>query len=137
MNRRPLAFHLQDEEAQIDMTPMLDIVFIMLIFFIVSTAFVRESGVEIHRPEAQSATPEKPGVMIAVTDSGEIWLDRKVTDLRMIRPTLERMKVADPELGVLIQADEASNTGVLIKVLDQVRLSGIAQVAVAAQKGGQ
>ena len=125
-----------ESDHEIDMTPMLDIVFIMLIFFIVSTSFIRESGVEINRPEAQTAqTKESAGVMVAITANDEVWIDQKLIDQRMVRPTIERLRVEQPDLGVMIQADQQANTGVLITVLDQVKLAGVQQVAVASKNG--
>lgn len=116
----------QQDEAEVNMTPMLDIVFIMLIFFIVSTSFVRESGIEIERPIAESsATQTKTAVLIALSDREEIWLDKKVVDLRMVRPALERMKIEQSELNVIVQADESSSTGSLVNLVDQIRLAGI------------
>ena len=116
----------QQDEAEVNMTPMLDIVFIMLIFFIVSTSFVRESGIEIERPVAESsATQTKTAVLIALSDREEIWLDKKVVDLRMVRPALERMKIEQSELNVIVQADESSSTGSLVNLVDQIRLAGI------------
>ena len=116
----------QQDEAEVNMTPMLDIVFIMLIFFIVSTSFVRESGIEIERPVAESSeTQTKTAVLIALSDVEEIWLDKKVVDLRMVRPALERMKIEQSELNVIVQADESSSTGSLVNLVDQIRLAGI------------
>lgn len=127
----------QQEEAQIDMTPMLDIVFIMLIFFIVSTSFVREAGIEIERPEAQTSSAQSQGaVMLALSASGEVWLDRQMTDLRMVRPRLERLKTEQADLTVVVQADEAASTGDLVKLLDQLRLAKVPYV-VATATGGQ
>jgi biopolymer transport protein ExbD len=125
---------LQSSESEIDMTPMLDIVFIMLIFFIVSTTFVKEAGVEINRPTASTAEEqENAGVMVAVTADGLIWLEGNQTDVRMIRPKLERLKVEQPDVGVMVQADENAKTGLLIKVMDQIKLAGIEQIAVATK----
>lgn len=135
MSRR-VNLDMQDEEAGVDMTPMLDIVFIMLIFFIVSTSFVREAGVEVERPVASSAErPETQGVMLAITEQGQFWLDHNMIDKRMLRPMMERLRVEQPGLGVMIQADKGSHTGTLIEVLDILRLMGIEQVAVAARPG--
>ncbi len=126
---------LQSSESEIDMTPMLDIVFIMLIFFIVSTTFVKEAGVEINRPTASTAEQqESTGVMLAVTADGLIWLEGNQTDVRMIRPKLERLKIEQPDVSVMVQADEEAKTGLLIKVMDQIKLAGIEQVAVAAKQ---
>lgn len=136
--RQRLHLEMNENDAEIDMTPMLDIVFIMLIFFIVSTSFVREAGVEIERPVSDTAeVQENQGVMLAITAQDEIWLDRKPVDIRMIRPTLERLKVEQPDLGVMIQADRDAKTGLLVRVMDQVKLSGIEQVAVATREGSQ
>ncbi len=134
--RQRLNLEMMDNDAEIDMTPMLDIVFIMLIFFIVSTSFVREAGVEIERPVSETAeVKENQGVMLAITAQDEVWLDRQPVDVRMIRPTLERLKVEQPDLGVMIQADKDAKTGLLVQVMDQVKLSGVEQVAVATREG--
>jgi biopolymer transport protein ExbD len=133
--RSRIQFDNQDADSDIDMTPMLDIVFIMLIFFIVSTTFVKEAGVEINRPSAATAeSQESTGVMVAINAAGEIWLENKQTDLRMIRPKLERLLVEQPDMGVMVQADEEAKTGILIKVMDQIKLAGISQVAVSSEK---
>ncbi|MGY0218019.1 ExbD/TolR family protein [Endozoicomonadaceae bacterium StTr2] len=126
----------QQDDAEINMTPMLDIVFIMLIFFIVSTSFVRESGVDVNRPSAQtSQSQSKAAVMLAVTANDEIWLDRKPVDVRMIRPAIERMRTEQSDISVVIQADEKSTTGQLVRVVDQLRLAQV-QYTVATTEGG-
>ncbi|GLQ32718.1 ExbD/TolR family protein [Litoribrevibacter albus] len=128
----------EQDDSNIDMTPMLDIVFIMLIFFIVSTTFVKESGVDINRPASSTAQQQdSSGVRLAVTADGLVWLEGKQTDIRMIRPKLERMKVEQPDIAVLLQADEDTKTGVLIRVMDQVKLAGIEQLAVATKNAVQ
>lgn len=127
--RQRITLGTEQDEAEVNMTPMLDIVFIMLIFFIVSTSFVRESGVEIERPSAKtSEATTKTAVMLALSADEEIWLDRKAIDIRMVRPSLERIKLEQSEISVVVQADEASSTGELIKLLDQVRLAGVPYV---------
>src|SRR5690554_2214164 len=134
--RQRLNLDMLENDAEIDMTPMLDIVFIMLIFSIGSTSFVREAGVEIERPVSDtSEVQESQGVMLAITAQDEVWLDRQPVDIRMIRPTLARLKVEQPDLGVMIQADKDAKTGLLVQVMDQVKLSGIEQVAVATREG--
>lgn len=134
--RSRLNLDLSENDSEIDMTPMLDIVFIMLIFFIVSSNFIREAGVEINRPTASTAVQkENAGIMIAITPDDQIWLDQKQIDIRMIRPTLEKLKVEQPNIGILIQSDQDARTGTLIKVMDQVKLAGIEQIAVATKKG--
>ena len=125
----------QQEDADINMTPMLDIVFIMLIFFIVSTSFIREAGIDVNRPNAQtSESKTKSAVMLAISDTNEIWLDRQQVDIRMVRPALERMKAEQADISVVVQADESSTTGQLVKVLDQLRLARV-EYAVATRSG--
>lgn len=126
-----------DSEADgndIDITPMLDIVFIMLIFFIVTTSFVKESGVTVSRPSAQTAEEKKgSNILVAIRANGEIWIDRRAIDVRAVRPNIERMKAENPEGSVIIQADEFSPTGLLVKVMDQVRLAGISNISISAE----
>lgn len=121
------------EGNDIDITPMLDIVFIMLIFFIVTTSFVKESGVTVSRPSAQTAEEKKgSNILLAIRANGEIWIDRRAIDVRAVRPNVERMKAENPEGSVIIQADEFAPTGLLIKVMDQVRLAGISDISISA-----
>lgn len=116
----------QQEDAEINMTPMLDVVFIMLIFFIVSTSFVRESGIDVNRPNAKSSeTQNKTAVLVAISARDDVWLDRKPIDLRMVRPTIERLRSEQSDINVVIQADEKSSTGQLVKVIDQLRLAKV------------
>ena len=124
-------------ESDIDITPMLDIVFIMLIFFIVTTSFVKESGVTVSRPSAQTAEEKKGNnILVAIKPNGEIWIDRRAIDVRAVRANIERLKAQNPEGAVIIQADEYSNTGVLVKVMDQVRLAGITNISISADISG-
>lgn len=124
-----------EEDAQIDMTPMLDVVFIMLIFFIVTTSFVRESGVEVNRPKAASASEQKnAGVFIAVKENGEIYLDRKQLDVQKVHSVLERIIAERGEVGLVIQADELARHGVVVKVMDAAKSAGIKQISVAAEQ---
>jgi len=123
-----------EDDSQIDMTPMLDVVFIMLIFFIVTTSFVRESGVEVNRPSASTATEQsKAGIFVAVKDTGEIYIDRKQVDLQRVRASLERLVASQGEVGLVIQADEQTRHGIVVKVMDAAREAGIQQISVAAQ----
>ena len=133
--RHRLLISPQHDDAEINMTPMLDVVFIMLIFFIVSTSFVREAGVEVNRPSAESSESQsKTAVLVAISADSEIWLDRKAIDIRMLRPALERMKSEQPDISVVIQADEKAMTGQLVSVIDQLRLANVSYT-VATQSG--
>lgn len=124
---------VNDEESAIDMTPMLDIVFIMLIFFIVTTSFVKESGVTVSRPSAETAAEDKKGnIMVALKPNGEIWIDKRAVDVRSVRANVEKLRAESPESGVVIQADTDSKTGLLVQVMDQIRLAGISNISIAA-----
>jgi len=123
------------DESTIDITPMLDIVFIMLIFFIVTTSFVKETGVEVNRPNAATAVRDERGnILIAITANDEIWIDKRMIDLRSVRANVERLKAENPEGSVIIQADKASKTGFLVETMDQVRLAGVQKVSIAASQ---
>jgi biopolymer transport protein ExbD len=125
--------HGATEEAEIDMTPMLDIVFIMLIFFIVTTSFVKEAGIDVSRPNANTAEKQERGnIMIAIRPNGDIWMDKRKVELRAVRANTERMHAENPEGSVVIIADKQSQTGVLVQVMDQVRLAGVYNVSIAA-----
>ena len=94
------------EEATLDMTPMLDIVFIMLIFFIVTTSFIKETGIEINRPNAATAErDEKGNILVAISENNEVFIDRRKVDIRAIRPNIVRLRAENPEGSVIIQAD--------------------------------
>jgi len=122
-----------DEEAGIDLTPMLDIVFIMLIFFIVTSSFIKESGITVERPSAASAAEQPKGnILIAVSADGEIWIDRKQVDIRAVRAAVERMRVDQPDSTVVVQADKDARSGLVIRVMDQAKLAGVEAVALAA-----
>ncbi|MEM8564085.1 MAG: biopolymer transporter ExbD [Pseudomonadota bacterium] len=124
-----------DDETELDMTPMLDIVFIMLIFFIVTTSFVKESGVTVSTPSAETASQqESANIFIAITDGGEVWIDRRPVDPRSVRAIIARLHADNPEGSVIIQSDESASTGVLVDVMDQVRLAGVEAIAIAADK---
>ena len=124
---------LGGEEADVNLTPMLDIVFIMLIFFIVTTSFVKESGIDISRPNAQTAQRRDRGnILIAIAPNGEVWIDRHAVDIRSVRAVVERLRAANPEAAVVIQGDRAAQIGLLVEVMDQVRKGGISNVSIAA-----
>jgi len=124
------------DETEIDMTPMLDIVFIMLIFFIVTTSFVKEAGVTVSTPQAQTASQqENANIFIAITAAGEVWIDRRPVDPRSVRAIVARLHADNPEGSVIIQSDAEAATRMLVEVMDQVRLAGVEGIAIAADKG--
>ncbi len=125
----------EEEEPGIDLTPLMDIVFIMLIFFIVTTSFIKESGVEVNRPTANTAERKERGnILIAITANGEVWIDKRQVDVRAVRANVERFKAENPEAAVVIQADRDSKNGLLVEVMDQVRLAGVSNISIAATK---
>ena len=127
----------EEEEATIDMTPMLDIVFIMLIFFIVTTSFVKEAGIQVNKPKANNGTNEpSANIFIAIKDNGEIHMDRRVVDAERVGANIERMLAEQPTDTVVIQADVEAKHGVVVKVMDQIKEAGIDKISIAAAPGG-
>jgi|TARA_B110000240_G_scaffold167327_1_gene189084 biopolymer transport protein ExbD len=121
--------------AEINMTPLIDMVFILLIFFIVTTSFVNETGVDVNRPSAETAVnKELANIMVAITSSGQINIGGRVIDRRAVRANIERLHAENPEGSVIIIADKDAKTGLLIEVMDQARLAGIANVSIAAER---
>ena len=122
------------EESDINITPMLDIVFIMLIFFIVTTSFVKETGIDPRRPVAEtSAAKPRGNILIGVDTNGFIWMNKQRIELNQVRQLVEDTVNENPESSAIIIADESSATGVVIEVMDQVRLGGVIEIAVAAE----
>jgi biopolymer transport protein ExbD len=123
----------QEEEAAIDLTPMLDVVFIMLIFFIVTASFVKESGIDVNKPDAPtSEKQDRANILIAISAKGEIWIDRRRVDIRAVRANIERLHAENPQGSVVIQADKKSQTEKLIAVMDAARAAGVYNVSIAA-----
>ncbi|EWS96785.1 biopolymer transporter ExbD [Pseudoalteromonas sp. SCSIO 43095] len=135
--RAPLGNLFQEDEAEeINMTPMLDVVFIMLIFFIVTASFVKEAGIDVNRPEAATAVKkERANILVAISDQGEIWINKRQVDVRAVQANIERLKAENPQGSVVIQADKKATTETLIKVMDASRAAGVFDVSIAAQEG--
>ncbi len=124
----------KDEDAEINMTPMLDIVFIMLIFFIVTASFVKEAGIDVNRPDASTAEKKQQGnILVAISESGQIWIDNRQVDIRALRPNIERLHAENPQGAVVIQADKHSENGLLVDVMDAAREAGVFNVSIAAE----
>ena len=122
------------EENGLDLTPMMDIVFIMLIFFIVTTSFVKETGIEVNRPNAETAErDEKGNILVAISQNNEIWIDKRRVDLKAVRANIERLKIEYPEGSVIIQADKEARSGLLVETMDQIRLAGVQNISIAAK----
>ena len=125
---------VQEEDAAIDMTPMLDIVFIMLIFFIVTTVFVKEAGIEVNKPEASEAfRPKNANIFIAVTEDGDVWLDKRQVAPDSVRANVERLLTEQPTDYVIIQADVKAKHGLIVEIMDQVKDAGIDKISVASR----
>ncbi len=131
-----MKIHSEDEEigaTEINLTPLIDMVFILLIFFVVTSSFVKESGIEVNRPSAKSAERQEHGnIIISVSKSGEIWIDRRKVSMSALRANVERLHAENPEGSVIIASDRDARTGVLVQALDQARLAGVANVSIAA-----
>ena len=127
--------HAHTEEADINITPMLDIVFIMLIFFIVTTSFTKETGAIIIRPEAAQAVALQNGtILIGVRPNGEIWMAKRQVELREVRQMVERARAENPEGSVVIVADKGSRIGTVTQVMDQVKMAGVQGISISAEK---
>lgn len=125
----------EEEDSPIDLTPMLDVVFIMLIFFIVTSTFVKESGVDVTRPNAETAAPtDASSIQVGIAANNQIWIEKRQVDKRAVRANIERGLAESPGAAVIIIADALSNTETLIDVLDQARLAGASSVSVAADE---
>jgi len=122
-------------EEEINMAPLIDMVFLLLIFFMVTTSFVKETGIDVHRPTASTAQLKNKGnILLGVSADGHIYFEKKAIDLRSVRAHIERSLAENPEGAVVIVADQKSDTGVIVRVMDQCRLAGARQVSIAASK---
>lgn len=131
--RRPFGKFTEEQESPIDLTPMLDVVFILLIFFIVTASFVKESGIEVNKPEAQTAVKkELANIFVAINEHDEIWIDKRQVDVRALRAIIERLNAENPQSSIVIQADKRSTNEKLVKVMDAARQAGIYNIAIAA-----
>ncbi|WP_340679051.1 biopolymer transporter ExbD [Paraglaciecola sp.] len=127
---------VEEEDAAIDMTPMLDIVFIMLIFFIVTTVFVKEAGIEVNKPGAtESMKPKNANIFIAVNERGDVWIDKHLVDVDTVRANLERLMAEQPSDVIIIQADKNAEHGVVVAVMDQIKAAGIDRISIATEGG--
>ncbi|MBW2287248.1 MAG: biopolymer transporter ExbD [Deltaproteobacteria bacterium] len=123
-----------EEDNEVNLTPMLDVVFIMLIFFIVTASFVKEAGIEVNRPSAATAErKEKGNILVAISENNQIWIDRRQVDPRALRANIERMHAENPNAAVVIQADVESKNGLLVQVMDAARMAGVKNVSIAAE----
>ncbi len=133
MRRALSKLSTDDEESNIDLTPMLDVVFIMLIFFIVTASFVKESGIDVNRPDAETAQKkERANILVAIDERNQIWIDKRQVDPRAVRANIERLHAENPQGSVVIQADKNSKNERLVQVMDAARQAGVYNVSIAA-----
>ena len=125
--------HVDEEENEINLTPMLDVVFIMLIFFIVTASFVREAGIDVNRPDAPmtESKPEDANILVMINGNDEIWIDRRLIDPRAVRANIERMHAENPSGSVVIQANNKSSNKMLVEVMDSARSAGVYNISIA------
>lgn len=125
------------EDHGIDLAPMLDFVLNLLIFFIITTSFIKEAGVTIVRPNASTAENREDGnILVALRPNGEVWMERHRVDMREVRGAIERLHIERPDDTVVILADKSSSAGLLAKVMDEVRQGGITEISIAAENAG-
>ncbi|MAT52086.1 MAG: biopolymer transporter ExbD [Porticoccaceae bacterium] len=126
-----------EEESQIDLTPMLDVVFIMLIFFIVTASFVKEAGVDVNRPPTTDQPPPdqaNKNIVFHVSESGDIMLEGRRIDVRSVRANVERIHAENPEAKVIISADPKAKTELFVKISDQAREAGVYDISLSTEK---
>ena len=123
-----------DDEAEINLTPMLDVVCIMLIFFIVTATFIRETGLDVNRPDdSQAQVVQEDGAILVIIDpTDDIWIDNRVVDARAVRPHIERMHAEDPERPVVIQVAKASSADTLVGIMDAARQASVFNISIAS-----
>jgi biopolymer transport protein ExbD len=121
----------EEEDNEINLTPMLDVVFIMLIFFIVTASFIKEAGIDVTRPQAFTTEKQDANILIAISAADEIWIDKKIIDPRQVRPNLERLMAENPKGSMVIQADAESTNEILVIVMEAAKGAGVTNVAIS------
>ncbi len=135
MRKTNLSMGQDDDSDEINLTPMLDVVFIMLIFFIVTASFIKEAGIDVNRPDAPvtETKPEDANILVVINAQDEIWIDRRLIDPRAVRANIERMHAENPQGSVVIQANKKSTNKVLVWVMDSTRSAGVYNISIADQ----
>jgi biopolymer transport protein ExbD len=135
MRKTDLSMGHDDEGDEINLTPMLDVVFIMLIFFIVTASFIKEAGIDVNRPDAPvtETKPEDANILVVISATDEIWIDRRVIDPRAVRANIERLHAENPKGSVVIQANKKSTNKMLVWVMDSSRSAGVYNISIADQ----
>ena len=135
MRRHIANIKLEQEENEINLTPMLDVVFIMLIFFIVTASFLRESGLDTNRPDKDQAVvtqDEEGAILVVIDDTDDIWIDNRVIDPRAVRANIQRLHAENPDRPVVIQAGRSSRAQTLVTVMDASHLADVYDISIAS-----
>jgi biopolymer transport protein ExbD len=126
------------ETTAVNMAPLIDLVFLLLIFFMVTTSFVKETGIDVQRPTASTAVlKDKGNILIGVDPNGRIFFEKKQIDIRSVRAHVERCLAENPEGSIVIVADKTSYTGIVVRVMDQCRLAGAKNISIATARSGE
>ncbi|HNP64036.1 MAG TPA: biopolymer transporter ExbD [Woeseiaceae bacterium] len=135
MRKTDLSMGHDDDGDEINLTPMLDVVFIMLIFFIVTASFIKEAGIDVNRPDAPvtETKPEDANILVVINAQDEIWIDRRLIDPRAVRANIERLHAENPQGSVVIQANKKSTNKMLVWVMDSTRSAGVYNISIADQ----
>ncbi|WP_421785959.1 ExbD/TolR family protein [Hyphobacterium sp.] len=131
MARRVSRVQAEDEEVELNMTPMLDVVFILLIFFIVTAVFVKEPGVDVFRPDVSGSERMKPTLLVAVTSEDEIWINRDIYEMNQVRGVLEQLLSENPRAEAMIQADEGSPIGTVLDIQELLTELGVEEINIS------
>lgn len=125
----------QEDQNNIDLTPMLDVIFIMLIFFIVTTSFIKESGIDVDRPKAATSEQKpKATIVVSIDANGVVWIDKRVIDIKAVRANIERLKTLNTNNSVIVAADKKSTTQSVVEVMDQIRQAGIKNISLSTKE---
>ncbi len=135
MRKHIAALKQEQDDNEINLTPMLDVVFIMLIFFIVTATFIREQGLDVNRPDTPEAqvVQEEGAILVIIDETDDIWIDNRIVDPRAVRANVERLHAEDPERPVVIQTAPTSSAETLVTVMDASRLAGVFNISIATQ----
>lgn len=134
MRRRAISDAVE-EQQEIDLTPMLDVVFIMLIFFIVTANFVKEPGLEVSRPEAEtSEQQENAGILVAIGSAGDVYMDGRRIDVRQVKANVLKLRSERPDAAVVIRADQQATADIITQVMDGIRAAGVRDISLAADQ---
>ena len=132
--RRSLISQAVEEAEEPNITPMLDVVFILLIFFIVTANFIKDPGLEINRPDSETAEiTENAAILIAIGPAGEIYMDGRRIDVRQVKANVIRLMAENPQGAVVMQADEKATAEKIIAVMDEVREAGVVDISISSE----